>query len=106
MPPDTYLTKSRYTAGLQCPRRLWLNVHEPPAWDEPEAGSIADVGIEIGRLAHLLFPGGVLVEEPPWEHAEAVARTLALMADPAVPAIFEAAFEHVRVRVDVLERLP
>jgi hypothetical protein len=58
-------------------------------------------------MAHLLFPGGVLVEEQPWEHASAVARTAALMADPAVPAIFEAAFEHsrVRVRVDVLERL-
>jgi hypothetical protein len=59
-------------------------------------------------MAHLLFPGGVLVEEKPWEHAAAVARTAALMADRSVPAIFEAAFEYsgVRVRVDVLERLP
>ena len=58
-------------------------------------------------MARLLFPGGVLVEEKPWEHAAAVARTAALMADRSVPAIFEAAFEYsgVRVRVDVLERL-
>jgi len=103
-----YLTKSRYTAGLQCLLRLWLNVHEPADWEEPILGSVEDVGLEIGRMAHLLFPGGVLVEEKPWEHAEAVARTAALMADRSVPAIFEAAFEHsgVRVRVDVLERLP
>ena len=49
-----------------------------------------------------------MVEEKPWEHAEAVIHTAALMADPSAPAIFEAAFEHagVRVRVDVLERLP
>jgi len=42
------------------------------------------------------------------EHAAAVTRTAALMADRSVPAIFEAAFAHsgVRVRVDVLERLP
>jgi hypothetical protein len=59
-------------------------------------------------MAHGLFPGGVLVEEPPWEHAKAVARTGALMTDRSVPAIFEAAFEHsgVRIRVDILERLP
>jgi hypothetical protein len=38
-------------------------------------------GGEVGRMAHLLFPGGVLDEEKPWEHAEAVARTAALMAD-------------------------
>src|ERR1700730_12850490 len=58
--------------------------------------------------ARLLFPGGVLVEEKPWEHIAAVKRTAALMADRSVPAIFEAAFEHsgVRIRVDVLERLP
>ncbi len=106
MSTAVYLTKSRYTAGLQCLRRLWLNVHEPITWDEPESGSSEDIGIEIGRMAHLLFPGGVVVQEKPWEHAAAVVRTAALMADRSVTAIFEAAFEHdgVRIRVDVLER--
>jgi len=106
MSTAVYLTKSRYTAGLQCLRRLWLNVHEPVTWDEPESGSSEDIGIEIGRMAHLLFPGGIVVQEKPWEHAAAVTRTAALMADRSVPAIFEAAFEHngVRIRVDVLER--
>ena len=108
MSSAVYLSKSRYTAGLQCLRRLWFNVHEPADWEEPILGSAEDVGLEIGRMAHLLFPGGVLVEERPWEHAAAVARTAALMADRSVPAIFEAAFEHsgVRARLDVLERLP
>ena len=108
MPTAAYLTKSRYAAGLQCLRRLWLNVHDAEVWHEPEAGSPDDIGLEIGRMAHLLFSGGVLVEEKPWEHAATVARTAALMADRAVPAIFEAAFEHagVRVRIDVLERRP
>jgi Domain of unknown function(DUF2779) len=108
MAKQIYLTKTRYAAGLQCLRRLWLNVHEPASWEEPELGSLEHVGVEIGRMAHGLFPGGVLVDEPPWEHAKAVTRTVALMADSSVPAIFEAAFEHsgVRIRVDVLERLP
>lgn len=101
-----HLTKSRYTAGLQCLRRLSLQVHEPQAYEESAAGSPLPIGQQIGRHAHSLFPGGVLVAEDPWRHAQAVAQTVMLMADAAVPAIFEAAFVHddVRIRVDVLER--
>ena len=73
-----HLTKSRYIAGLQCPRRLWLVVHEPLPYEDPAPGSPMDIGQEIGSKAHLLFPGGVLVTEEPWQHAEAVARTAAL----------------------------
>ena len=49
----------------------------------------------------------MLITEEPWQHAEAVARTAALMNDARVPAIFEAAFEYdgIRIRVDVMERL-
>jgi len=102
-----HLTKSRYIAGLQCPRRLWLLVHEPPPYEEPAPGSPLDIGQDIGRKAHLLFPGGASIDEEPWRHVEAVARTAALMSDERVPAIFEAAFEYddIRIRVDVLERL-
>jgi hypothetical protein len=102
-----HLTKSRYMAGLQCLRRLWLLVHEPPPYEEPAPGSPLDIGQDIGRKAHLLFPGGVEITEEPWEHAQAVARTAALMADSSVPAIFEAAFAYdgIRIRVDALERL-
>ena len=82
-------------------------VHEPRDYAEPPAGSPVAIGVDIGRHAHELFPRGVLVTEEPWQHAEAAARTKALMNDPAVPAIFEAAvtYEDIRVRVDVLERL-
>lgn len=99
MSDTLYLTKSRYAAGLQCLRRLWLNVHQPMDRDSAEPGWAEDIGLEIGRIAHLLFPGGILVEEKPWEHAAAVARTAALMADRSVPAIFQAAFEHSGVRI-------
>lgn len=102
-----HLTKSRYMAGLQCLRRLWLLVHEPPPYDESAPGFPSDMGYEIGRKAHLLFPGGILVTEEPWQHEAAVLRTAALLVDPSVPAVFEAAFEHdgIRIRVDVIERL-
>jgi hypothetical protein len=102
-----HLTKSRYIAGLQCLRRLWLIDHEPAQYEEPAPGTPLDIGRDIGRKARLLFPGGLLVDEESWCHAQAVSRTVALMANEQVPAIFEAAFEYdnIRIRVDVLERL-
>jgi hypothetical protein len=102
-----HLTKSRYIAGLQCLRRLWLRVNEPQPYEEALPGSPMDTGSEVGRKAHLLFPGGALIDEEPWQHAQALARTAALMTDGSVPAIFEGAFEYdgIRIRVDVLERL-
>lgn len=104
----SYLTKSRYVAGLQCSRRLWKLANEPQEYGASEPGSVLDYGRIIGEMARLLFPGGVLVEVAPWQHAEAVAHTAALMANPNVPAIFEAAFtfRDVRIRVDILERCP
>jgi hypothetical protein len=81
-----HLTKSRYIAGLQCPRRLWLVVHEPNSYEEPASGSPMEIGQEIGQKTHLLFPGGVRINEEPWQHGEAVARTAAVMSDARVPA--------------------
>jgi len=106
----TTLSKSKYLAGCQRPKRLWLACFSPELAAEQDASFAArlEVGTEIGRHARALFPGGVLVDEEAWQHGEAVARTQDLLVDPAVPAIFEAAFMHagVRIRVDVLERLP
>jgi hypothetical protein len=103
-----HLSKSRYLAGLQCDRRLWLEVHSPEqATPLAEAQlQLFRMGSEVGRAAHLLFPGGVLIDAGAANHTAAVRQTLSLMSNDAVPAIFEAAFEHegVRIRVDVLER--
>jgi hypothetical protein len=66
------------------------------------------VGIEVGVAARALWPSGVLVENAYYEVPQAIAKTSALIANPAVPAIFEAALLHDRVmiRADILERLP
>jgi predicted RecB family nuclease len=102
------LSKSRYITGLQCPKRLWLGWHDLEPRSEPEPGTILAVGADVGVAARLLVPGGVLVEKGPDRHAEAVERTRVLVADPNVPAIFEAAFafDRVLIRADILERLP
>jgi len=105
--PSLHLTKSRYTTGLICHKKLWLDVHERGDFVDPEPGSITDIGNRVGIMAHGIFPGGVLVDAAPYEHEKGVNHTYTLMEDPDVPAIFEAALEHdnIRVRVDALERL-
>jgi len=102
-----YLTKSSVMSGLQCPKRLWMAKHDPLP-REDGTSTVQEMGTEIGKCAHKLFSDGCLVDAAPWEHEAAVVRTQALIDNPDVPAIFEAAFEAcgVRVRVDVLERLP
>lgn len=103
------LSKSRYLAGCRCPRLLWLGYHRPELAAAPTAALTRrlDAGTEIGRRAHALFPGGVLVKEDATRHGEAVERTRALLGNHEVSAILEAAFTYagVRLRVDVLERL-
>jgi hypothetical protein len=97
------LSKRRFTAGLQCAKRLWLEHAAPPPLDAGRE-ALARAGIAVGALARLRFPGGALVAESEFEPAAAA--TAGLVADPALPAIYEAAFAHggARVRVDVLRR--
>jgi hypothetical protein len=103
-----FLSKSRYMCGLQCPKKLWQTVYDPEPEEEPLPGTVKGMGIEVGIKARLLWPGGVLIDTPYNDYAEALRRTSALIADPTVPAIFEAALAHdgVLIRVDALERLP
>ena len=103
------LSKSRFLSGLQCSKRLYLEIHAPHLAEAPDdrRRSMMDMGQEIGRLAHRCFPGGVLVTET-YRHAQAALETTAaLMANPQVTAIFEGALqcEGILIRVDVLERV-
>jgi hypothetical protein len=102
------LSKSRFLAGLQCHLRLWHECYNPELAGEvsPVQQALFDAGHEVGRLATELYPGGVRIEEDHLHHEEAVRSTAAVMEDPNVFALYEAAFveDGVRVRVDVLER--
>lgn len=103
------LSKSKFLSGLQCHKRLYLEIHQPALATPPDASTqaILDMGTEIGILAQRRFPGGILVKSGFRQREAAIAETAALLQDLAVPAIFEAAFEYdgVLVRVDILERI-
>lgn len=103
------LSKSRFLAGLQCAKRLYLQIHAPELASEvdEQRQALLQVGTEVGALARQCFPGGYLVEEG-YRHAEAaLQRTAELLQDPSVSSIFEGAleFQGTLVRVDILQRL-
>src|ERR1700722_1025294 len=100
------LSKSKFCAGVQCLKRLYLQAHQPELATEPNAAAEAIIqqGREVGLLARQMFPGGVEVNGA--NLADAIRITRELVAKPAIPAIFEAVFEHqnVLVKVDILHR--
>ena len=103
------LSKSKFLSGLQCHKRLYLEITHPELAEPPDPSTqaILAMGTEIGLLAQQRFPGGVLVGPSLRPRDAAIALTAKLIQDPNIPAIFEGAFDYegVVVRVDVLERV-
>src|SRR6516165_241615 len=99
------ISKSRFVAGVQCLKRLYLQVHQPELAAEPDATTeaIIEQGREVGMLARQLFPGGVEVSCEDGL-GQAIRATRDLATNPDVPAIFEGVFEYqnVLVRVGIL----
>lgn len=108
IPKSPRLSKSRFLSGRQCEKRLHFEVYSPKLASEIDGQrqAMLDMGKQIGDTAQLCFPGGQLVTEGYRQSAAALERTAILMADPTIPAIFEAAIQHdgTLIRVDVLER--
>ncbi len=102
------LSKSRYTAGLQCYRQLWWRAHEPGAPElsaNAHRDAVFNQGVEVGVLAQQQVPGGVLIDLPFAALRERVAATQrALEAGAGI--LYEAAFlaDHTFAAVDILER--
>jgi predicted RecB family nuclease len=102
------ISKSKFVAGVQCLKRLYLQVHQPELaaeFDEARK-AVIEQGSQVGLVARNAFPGGVLVEAGRTELDTAIKATRELVAKSEVPAIFEATFQHegVLVRIDVLKR--
>ena len=102
------LSKSRYTAGVQCHKLLWWIVHDPDAIElQPDKvlQDRFDQGAQVGALARDRFPGGVLVDLPYYATDERITLTRKLI-DDGIPTIFEASFmaDNTYVAVDVLNR--
>ena len=55
------LSKTKYLTGLQCPRLIWIEIHNPGKIPEtdPVTQYIFDQGHLVGKLAKKLFPEGI-----------------------------------------------
>jgi hypothetical protein len=102
-----YLSKSLYMRGLQCHKSLYLDRHRPElrAAPSPELEALWKSGHEVGDLAHMLFPGGVIVPFEGMTKDEQLAKTREEI-DCGTKAIYEATFSHddVFVKADIIVR--
>jgi hypothetical protein len=113
MPSDRslYISKSKYLAGLQCPKLLWTQFNERELIPGPDDAQqhIFDTGHMVGDLAKRLYPGG---KEVPmlYRAKDAIELTVTATQDlmkRRIP-IFEASFlvDGRYCRVDVLVPVP
>ncbi len=104
---NTFLSKSRFMLGLQCPKALWLNNYRPELKDEvsDSQDAVFQSGTDVGVLARDIFPGGVEIPFDGMTTTEQLARTRQLL-DDGVTTLYEAAFSHdgVFVKVDLLHK--
>ena len=113
MPSDQplYISKSKYLAGLQCPKLLWTHFNNREAIGKPNETQqhIFDTGHMVGDLAKRLYPGG---KEVPmvFQANDAMDLTVTATSDlmkRRIP-IFEASFlvDGRYCRVDILVPVP
>jgi len=101
-----FLSKSKIIAGLQCPKRLYLEVHHPELLDfSDETERAFAIGHEVGEAARTLHPGGKLIEQQ-GNLRNAMDETRRLLDAPGEVTLFEATFQHGRtlVRADIFAR--
>ncbi|ACL06477.1 conserved hypothetical protein [Desulfatibacillum aliphaticivorans] len=104
MTKPIHLSKSRILSGLQCEKRLWLEVHRPEL-KEDSAGTTFTfaLGNMVGEVAQQLVPEGKLIG---WENglSEAIKETKRMIDNNPETPLFEATFSYkgVLIRADIL----
>jgi hypothetical protein len=58
------LSKSRFMAGIQCEKRLYLECYHRDLTDPVDANqqAVFDNGTDVGVLARQLYPDGILID--------------------------------------------
>jgi len=97
-----WLTKSLFLAGLQCPKRLWFEVHAP--LEERVPPSVAQLnGRAVDQLQQQLQPGVVIARSQGL--TAAIAETQRILQQGAPPILYQPAFRagNLAVIADVLQ---
>ena len=98
-----HLSKSKILSGLQCPKRLYLEIHKPELLEEgPEPTIQFSYGYRVGEAARDLFPDGMLI---PFDDglSSAIEHTEKILEQHTDATVFEATFNHrnVLIRADI-----
>lgn len=96
------LDKHLFEAGLQCPKRLWLDYHEPTDSElSPMRQAMSATGLQLLELARSVFPKGTAVGGK--SMAKAIEATTGKLAE-GNQVLFGASFEAdgVEVQSDIL----
>ena len=100
------ITKSRFLSGLQCRKKLWMNVYSPELATPPSIKQqyIFDSGFEFEKIVMKRYPEGVLVE-----YNKDLAKMASItrdLVDQNEYVIFQAAFHHDDIFVisDIIRR--
>ena len=81
-PLPKLLSKTKIMRGYQCLKNIYLTVHHPDleAPISPDQQAVFDQGNAVGEVARQKFPGGVLVDNKPWDFFGSLKRTRELLA--------------------------
>jgi len=100
------LSKSKIIAGLQCPKRLWLQTHKPEMAEQDEMDELGfSIGTNVGEIARTLYADGILVGDYDNLYAS-LARTKTLLTSRDDAVLFEAAFSanDILILADIVEK--
>lgn len=103
------LSKTKLMRGYRCLKCIYLTIHHPEleAPITPDTQALFDQGNMVGAKAREYYPGGVLIDNKPWDFGGALAKTRELIAN-GTPIIYEAAFEYAGcyARADIIALNP
>ena len=92
--------------GYRCLKSIYLTIHQPEleAAITPDQQALFDQGNIVGEEARRRFPGGVLIDNKPWDFFGSLKRTRELLAQKT-EIIYEAAFEYngCYARADIIQ---
>ena len=103
---ELYLSKSKYCAGVQCPKMLWMEKNKPEEFDESVTDQVVlDNGSEVGDSAMGLF--GEYVEVPFDSDLGKMIKKTEELLEAGTSIICEASFsyEGLFCSVDILKNL-
>ncbi len=104
---NTYLSKSLFIKGLQCPKSLYLHKYHPELRDEIDESKemLFKSGHEVGILAQKLYPSGITIPYEGLSKEEQINKTKREIENGAT-IIYEASFSYndVFIKADIMRK--